>query len=155
MPVPRGPEFTLGERIVILLVKMAMTALAGFIVWYVVATHVSARKVVDGLIQTSADLNRDLPKMIDDKIRLDSIDVGAGKSLRYHYTVLDDQSLDGTELSIRLKPELLQNYRTDPQFAAFRADGVTLVYAYFDRVGNEVTEIQVGPYDLWPSLFGQ
>ncbi len=86
--------------------------------------------------------------IVDPATRWDSLSVGPGKCVRYRYTVLEPELVDSSNLAVNLKPGIVRAYRTNPGFALFRDNGVSMIYDYFDKAGGALGEIQVGPEDL-------
>jgi hypothetical protein len=102
------------------------------------------------LVQTSKELNARLPLNVDSDTRWDTTVPGPGKCLTYCYTLIhvSKSEIDPVEVTAKIKPKLLLNYRTSPGMKLFRDNRVTLRFMYKDKVGETVTLIEVSPDDL-------
>jgi hypothetical protein len=102
------------------------------------------------LVQTSKDLNARLPLTVDSETRWDTTVPGPGKCLTYCYTLINvsKSEINPGEVTAKIKPKLLLNYRTSTGMKLFRENHVTLRYMYKDKVGETVTIIEVSPDDL-------
>jgi hypothetical protein len=102
------------------------------------------------LAQTSKDLNARLPLNVDGETRWDTTVPGPGDCLTYYYTLINvsKSEIDPGDVTAKIKPTLLLNYRTSPGMKLFRDNRVTLRYMYKDKLGEPVTLIEVTPDDL-------
>ena len=102
------------------------------------------------LVQTSKHLNERLPMNVDSNTRWDTTVPGPGNCLTYCYTLVNasKSEIDTNEITTKIKPMLLLNYRTSPDMKLFRENSVTLRYMYKDKLGETVTVIEVSPHDL-------
>lgn len=73
-----------------------------------------------------------------------------GKCLTYCYTLknVSKSEINPGEVTAKIKPKLLLNYRTSPDMKLFRENRVTLRFMFKDKVGETVTLIEVSPDDL-------
>jgi len=102
------------------------------------------------LVETSKNLNARLPVNVDSETRWDSTFAGPGTCLTYCYTLvnLSKSEVDPNEITLRMKPKLLEAYKTSPDMALFRDKHVTVRFQYKDKAGESVTVIEVSPADL-------
>lgn len=106
---------------------------------------------IDGeLVRASEEINRNLPTLVDKWTRLDATTAAPGKQLIYRYTLVTDGPLeevlpDKDVFVDKLMQQCQNNYRTSSDMEWYRRSGVTLVYAYFDEVGEEYARFEVKP----------
>ena len=102
------------------------------------------------LVQLSNQLNAGLPKQVDQETRLDTTLPGPGNRFTYLYTLVNVSStnFERAEFEGRMKPMLLNAYKTHQMMQGFRKAQVELHYSYRDRDGNEVATIVVSPKDF-------
>ena len=137
-------------EIVLTVVFTVVGAWAGWTLYDYDHRQSDSGQVTEMINQTCADLNKQMPKMVDAATRMDSASAGPDKSIRYRYTIVSSELIDTGHLADKLRPHILDEYRTNPGLAAFRDNGVTMIYDYFDKSGNALGEFQVGPKDLSP-----
>ena len=92
-------------------------------------------------------INRQLPVMVDDDTRLDSMSSFPSRVLRYHYTLLasEEGELDPKALQNFLQPKIIQNIRTSPDMRLYKEEKVTFHYCYKDREGRLVLQLTIAP----------
>jgi len=75
---------------------------------------------------------------------------GPGNRLTYLYTLvnLSSDDVDSAELTAKLKPQIINGYKTLPEMASFRKRQVELHYHYRDKNGKIVATIVVSPKDF-------
>lgn len=97
------------------------------------------------LVQVSEDLNKRLPLNLDSNTRWDTTIPGPGNCLTYCYTLVNSSKseLNPDDFAAKVKPRLLDNYKTNPEMKLFRENGVTLRYQFKDKAGETVTVIEV------------
>ena len=102
------------------------------------------------LIEISKRTNAGLPHQVDRDTRLDTTMAGPGNRLTYVYTLvnLSSADVDSAELTARLKPQIINGYKTLPEMASFRERQVELHYHYRDKNGNVIATIVVSPKDF-------
>lgn len=112
--------------------------------------HRRATAFERALIQTSTRMNAKLPIQVDRYTRLDTTVPGPGKRLTYFYTISDvsGEQVDPAEVITALRPSIVNGYKTSPQFASFREQGVEMHYVYRDADGRHLGEIAVSPKDF-------
>jgi hypothetical protein len=101
------------------------------------------------LADVSKQMNEGLPKQADNT-RLDSTAPGPGLRFTCVYTVfgVSDDSIDTATRVSAMRALLVSAYKTSPQFALFRAQGVEMHSVYRDTEGKQIAEIVVSPKDL-------
>jgi hypothetical protein len=101
------------------------------------------------LAQASAEMNRNLPLMVDEFTRLDSTTALPDRKLLYKYTLVNLQTLPDPQTIINsVRPQALANYKQSAEMAELRRIETTLVYTYCDEQGAEVARFEIGPGDL-------
>ncbi|MCP3943620.1 MAG: hypothetical protein GY710_19375 [Desulfobacteraceae bacterium] len=101
------------------------------------------------LMEVSASVNKQCPIAIDKETRLDTTIAGPEKSFTYFYTLVNYQKeeLDSKTLTENLKPNLINNIKTNKDMKPFKENKVKITYVYKDKVGNEVMRILIKPND--------
>lgn len=99
------------------------------------------------LIQTSNEINKSCPMLVDQETRLDNTDVLPGKTLIYNYTLLN---LEKSQISVDtikkyVDPTILNLVRTSPDMQVFRDNETTFKYLYKDKIGAFVYELTITP----------
>ena len=128
-----------------------MAVVIGISVGVLTFIHLQRNESIEEkLVQTSKDLNARLPLNVDSETRWDTTVSGPGKCLTYCYTLINvsKSEIDPEQVTAKIKPELLLNYRTSPSMKLLRENHVILRYMYKDKVGETVTVIEVSPHDL-------
>lgn len=89
--------------------------------------------------------NKQLPLMVDDNTRADSLAVLGPDLLGYNYTFLDAEKkdFDAEGFSADILPQLLSNYLTNPNFKPFRESGLSIRYTYYDKNGEALASVVV------------
>jgi hypothetical protein len=102
------------------------------------------------LKQTSSELNKELPKMIDKETRLDSTFSAPNNTFVYKYTLVNILAKDynSDQLKSKIRPVALQNYKTNPVMKPFRDLSVNLKYQYFDKKGTFFMDFDISPKDF-------
>jgi hypothetical protein len=103
------------------------------------------------LIKASSEANKTVPLMLDAETRLDGTSAGPGRVLTYNYTLVDvtkNDRLDTKTFEARVRPNILNEYKTTAGLKALRAAEVAMRHRFSDRDGVFITEIVVAPADL-------
>ena len=102
------------------------------------------------LMATASQINKGLPMMVDKETRLDNTMALPNKTIVYRYTLVNMNAADvkKDELLAAVRPQILNNYKTDPDMKSFRENGVTMQYQYSDKNGTMITGFDVSPKDL-------
>ena len=129
-----------------------LSALIGSVIGSVGANEVFSRPSnTDAILkETSIELNKTLPKMIDKETRLDRTFTAPDKTLVYKYTLVNilAKDYDSNVVKSKVKQSALQNYRTNPVMKPFRDLSVNLKYQYFDKKGAFFMDFNVSPKDF-------
>ena len=101
------------------------------------------------LMEAADSINRSLPMMADSETRVDSVIVMPGKTMKYHFTLVNyaKSEIDIVALQEALAPVSLNIIKTDPSLQGFRDNEVTIVYSYRDNTGVFLFELEFGPED--------
>ena len=101
------------------------------------------------LMKLSSEINKNCPFMIDSETRLDNTFGGAGKSIAYNYTLINllKSDIDIDYFESLMKPQILNNIKTNPDLKLFRDNDVSFIYNYNDKSSARVTTIKFTPND--------
>lgn len=101
------------------------------------------------LTQISEMMNSSLPLMVNENVQWDSSSVGPGKTLNYHYTMLDYSAsqLDAKMFIDNIHHNLKYTVCTAPKMRMFSINGVLLNFNYYDRNRSLITTVKVAPSD--------
>ena len=99
------------------------------------------------LINISNLLNKQCPIVLDQDTRLDTTSTGPGNSLTYYYTLVNYQKneIDSDKFIKLLKPNILNNAKTNKDMENFRKNKVELIYVYRDKNNIEAFRIVLPP----------
>ncbi len=100
--------------------------------------------VEENIAQTVKDINKALPKMISEDIRLDPASAGPGKRLTYNYTVFRENTSQSIKANLS---KLRQDVCNSKHTAFFLSKGSTIVYIYHTPNGAELFRLTVEPSD--------
>lgn len=105
------------------------------------------------LVERAKQLNKKLPKQLDEETRWDSASSGPGNRMNYFYTLVNVKStdLDATLLAQQeasMKATLIYNYKTLPEFENFRKRQTELQIYCRDKDGNQITNILISPKEF-------
>ena len=112
--------------------------------------EVTDKGIEQSLAQTSSEMNKKLPMMIDKGTRLDTVTPAPNKTLVYKYTLVDIAKLriDVAKVQKTLKPTILEAYKTNPEMQKLRASEISLKFQYYDKNGAFITDVEVHPSDV-------
>ena len=109
----------------------------------------SQEDILSNLNQNSDLLNKTLPELVSEGVRLDTTIVGPGNSFNYFYTIVDDQTLDGM-----IKNENNNQYLSKQLFERvctmmpdYRDNGTIVNYFLNNNAGRVIIKISVEPKD--------
>jgi hypothetical protein len=136
--------------IAILAATAALSSLAASaVVRALFRTQGENRSVDDVLAKAADETNRRLPMMLDQFTRLDSTVALPQGKLMYKYTIVNLNPLpDRNTLIDKMRPNMINAYKTSQDMAGLRKLRVTLVYKYADEKGNELAQFEIGPQDI-------
>lgn len=108
----------------------------------------SEKEPSEMLINVSNEMNRTLPKMLDDVTRLDSTTVNE-MTLTYHYTLTKllekNPEIDLEAVKLEMKAKAQDNLDTNPVMNDYRVNNISLHYTFNDAENNKVFEYTVQP----------
>jgi hypothetical protein len=112
--------------------------------------EVTDKGIEQSLAQTSSEMSRKLPMMIDKGTRLDAVTPAPNKTLMYKYTLVDatKSGIDVAKVQKTLKPAILEAYKTNPEMQKLRAAEISLKFQYYDKNGAFITDVEVHPSDV-------
>jgi hypothetical protein len=112
--------------------------------------EVTDKGIEQSLAQTSSEMNKKLPMMIDKGTRLDTVTPAHNKTLMYKYTLVDvmKSGIDVAKVQKTLKPTILEVYKTNPDMQKLRAAEISLKFQYYDKNGTFITDVEVHPSDV-------
>lgn len=101
------------------------------------------------MVMDALDLNRLSPFMLDNETRVDSVSVGPGKILTYHYTLVNRavSELDVDQVKQNLRPSIVKTLKADSFTKVLRDHDVTFVYSYSDKNHKPVLDVTVTAAD--------
>lgn len=110
-------------------------------------THYSEKSSEPDLSLDSIGLNKTLPEMVSEGVRLDRTSAGPGKTFNYFYTVLDDdQALGISKDPSRIQQIFSQlNERVCAMMPNYVNHGVVVRYYLRNRFGADLSSIMVDP----------
>lgn len=96
------------------------------------------------LLAISNQTNKNLPVMIDRDTRLDSTSA-IEDGFVYSYTIMNysSEDINSEELSSNIRPQLFNRICTNSSMKVFRDLKAKIVYKYYDKTGNYITDISV------------
>jgi len=102
------------------------------------------------LIKVADELNRNLPIMVDRNTRLDSTMALPDGKFVYLYTIigLDETAINKETFADRMRPKLINNYRTEESMKTFRENNMQLLYKYKTEKGESIADITISPRDF-------
>ena len=102
--------------------------------------------VTDEMKNQVAEMNRQLPQIIEEGVRLDSVALKGERTMGYYATLFNFDS-EGVEFDASVAKEaIVQNLRTNRGKMRFFIDNnITLYYYYYDKNKKVVTEIEIAP----------
>ena len=102
--------------------------------------------VTDEMKNQVAEMNQQLPQIIEEGVRLDSVALKGEKTMGYYATLFNFDS-EGVEFDASAAKEaIVQNLRSNRQKMRFFIDNnITLYYYYYDKNKKFVTEIKIPP----------
>ena len=102
--------------------------------------------VTDEMKNQVAEINRQLPQIIEEGVRLDSVALKGEKTMGYYATLFNFDSEEVEFDASAAKEAIVQNLRSNRQKMRFFIDNnITLYYYYYDKNKKVVTEIEIAP----------
>ena len=102
--------------------------------------------VTDEMKNQVAEINQQLPQIIEEGVRLDSVALKGEKAMGYYATLFNFDS-EGVEFDASAAKEaIVQNLKSNREKMRFFIDNnITLYYYYYDKNKKVVTEIEIAP----------
>ena len=102
--------------------------------------------VTDEMKNQVAEINQQLPQIIEEGVRLDSVALKGEKTMGYYATLFDFDSEEIEFNTPAAKEAILQNLRSNREKMRFFIDNdITLLYYYYDENKKLVSEIRIPP----------
>ena len=94
-------------------------------------------------------INESMPMTVDRDTRIDRVSSGPGNKITFHYsfTRLRISDFDRNEMIIGLRKQIIEGYKSNPNFKYLQDNDVTYEYSYLDVDGNYFTTITIAPDD--------
>lgn len=116
---------------------------------YFTSSFVSIAKndlVTDNIKKQVAEINQQLPEIVEDGVRLDSVALKGKRTMGYYATLFDFDSEEIEFDTPAAKEAILQNLRSNREKMRFFIDNdITLLYYYYDENKKLVSEIRIPP----------
>ena len=102
--------------------------------------------VADEMKNQVAEINQQLPQIIEEGVRLDSVALKGERTMGYYATLFDFDSEEIEFDTPAAKEAILQNLRSNREKMRFFIDNdITLLYYYYDENKKLVSEIRIPP----------
>ena len=102
--------------------------------------------VTDEMKNQVAEINRQLPQIIEEGVRLDSVALKGERTMGYYATLFNFDSEEVEFDASAAKEAIVQNLRSNRQKMRFFIDNnIILYYYYYDKNKKVVTEIEIAP----------
>ena len=97
------------------------------------------------LVEAANQINQNLPIMVDSDTRWDSTMAFPGKVFSYYLTIINYtvDEIDAEAFEIEIRPNLINNIKTNSDMKDFRNNKVTLNYVYRDKNNIEIIQIKI------------
>ncbi|MBF0197933.1 MAG: hypothetical protein HQL32_09490 [Planctomycetes bacterium] len=97
------------------------------------------------LMKASAEINKNCPMVLDKHTQLNTTLGGPGKKLTYIYSLtnIDTSLLDKENFTQEMRPQLLNNVKTNPDMKFYQDNDIDLVYQYNEPSGNIFVQIKI------------
>ena len=100
--------------------------------------------VTDNIKKQVAEINQQLPEIVEDGVRLDSVVLKGKRTMGYYATLFDFDSEEIEFDTPAAKDAILQNLRSNREKMRFFIDNdITLLYYYYDENKKLVSEIRI------------
>ena len=102
--------------------------------------------VTDEMKNQVAEMNQQLPQIIEEGVRLDSVALKGERTMGYYTTLFNFDSEEIEFDTPAAKDAILQNLRSNREKMRFFIDNdITLLYYYYDENKKLVSEIRIPP----------
>lgn len=130
------------------LIGSVVGAVAGLLIAFVIQQQFFKTPTFDKmLMKVASELNENCPIMVDAETRLDNAVTLPDKVFQYNYTLINlhIDSINIPDFEEYMKPQILNNVKTNPDLKLFRENEVTMSYYYKDSKGAFVSKITISP----------
>ena len=136
--------------VIVGVVSFVVVFLAAFFTTrYLTSSFLSKAKnnlVTDEMKNQVAEMNQQLPQIIEEGVRLDSVALKGERTMGYYATLFDFDSEEIEFNTPAAKEAILQNLRSNREKMRFFIDNdITLLYYYYDENKKLVSEIRIPP----------
>ena len=102
--------------------------------------------VTDEMKNQVAEINQQLPQIIEEGVRLDSVALKGERTMGYYATLFNFDSEEVEFDASAAKEAIVQNLKRNREKMRFFIDNnITLYYYYYDKNKKVVTEIEIAP----------
>jgi len=107
------------------------------------------QSVVEGFEMAAKELNQNTPTMIDKDTRIDSVSVGPGTRLTYHYTFprYTSQEIDSSWILTNLRPEVKNKVCNSKEMKLSLQYGGIYIFSYSGNDGNIIASFEIDRND--------
>ena len=132
------------------MVSMVAAVVSAIASYLLVSTLFKLVPFETSLQRAAEDLNKGLPRMVDNSTRFAAATAGPGLKFSYVYTLLhaSEKHPDGAAFKQGMRTKLIATYRGNPKMKNYREHNVELVYRYRDEAGAPFCEIAISPKDF-------
>jgi hypothetical protein len=101
------------------------------------------RDLSNALQRLAAQMNRDMPRDVDEQVRLDRVSTGPGPELIYHYTLRSKRASEVPTgmFNARIAPVLRERLCHDPQMQPLLKSGAAIGYEYRGSDGGDIGKL--------------
>ncbi|MBR2456856.1 MAG: hypothetical protein IKB31_06815 [Bacteroidaceae bacterium] len=125
--------------------------------WKHISTNSTEQRAINRMKGTSdidkkltilaQEMNKDLPKKLDDITILQKIELHENREVRYCYVILDDELYFSKSAIEEHRKEMVQKVKNTSALNKFKEYGVTMAYSYNNSKGENLMLIKVYPED--------
>ena len=109
-------------------------------------TSNSTALIDNELVKMANQINENCPMVIDKETRLINVVALPNKKIKYNYSFINFTHSEIQDLNLLdLKPNILEQYKTDPNMKSLTKYEVTAVYSYVDKNGHFIESFKITP----------
>ncbi len=106
------------------------------------------KSIDEELKEAAATMNKVMPQVLNEGIRLDSVSAQPNKVFKYNYTLINDTKESVTVEEIEAfkksaKEGTINIVKISPDMQVFRENGVTLKYFYHDKNRKPIADFTI------------
>ena len=125
------------------------------IIFFIVSSRLAQEYLIKrpmydkAMMEFASQINESCPIMVDNATRLDNAVVLPGRLMQYNYTLvgMNKDSTNIEDIREKLRPQIVNLVKTNPEMKSFRDMHVSLNYVYKDMFGVYMFTIEVKPKD--------